>query len=270
MMAGRLQYKVALVCGAGSIGPGWGNGKATAAAFAREGAKVFAVDLNQEAAEETVEIIKGEGLEARAHGADVSDEGAVAIMVAACQAAYGRVDILHNNVGISGRGGPIETTLAQWERVMRINVTSMFLTCQAVLPLFLEQGGGAIVNVSSLSAVKAIRPELAYATSKGAVNALTINIAMEFADRNIRCNAVVPGLMNTPMVANALKDLGDGDGMAAVMASRDAMSPTRTMGESWDVANAAVFLASDEAKYINGMLLHVDAGLQHNLTAGNG
>lgn len=266
-MAGRLQDKVALICGAGSIGPGWGNGKATATAFAREGAKVFAVDLNPDAAAETVEFIQGEGHAAEAHGADVSDESSVAGMVAACQAAFGRIDILHNNVGISGRGGPIETSLAQWERVMRINVTSMFLTCQAVLPLFLDQGGGAIVNVSSLSALKAIRPELAYATSKGAVNALTINIAMEFADRNIRCNAVVPGLMNTPMIANAMKELSN-DEMAAMMAGRDTLSPTGSMGEGWDVANAALFLASDEAKYINGMLLHVDAGLQHNLTTG--
>ncbi len=269
-MTGRLQDKVALVCGAGSIGPGWGNGKATAAAFARGGAKVFAVDLNLAAAEETAAIITGEGFAATAHGADVSDAGSVAEMVAACTAVYGRVDILHNNVGIASLGGPIETTLAQWERVMRINVTSMFLTCQAVLPLFLEQGGGAIVNVSSLSAVKAARPELAYATSKGAVNALTINIAMEFADRNIRCNALVPGLIDTPMVADAMKDHYGKGGIEDMIAARDAISPTGRMGEAWDVANAAVFLASDEARYINGVLLHIDAGLQHRITSGTG
>jgi len=153
---------------------------------------------------------------------------------------------------------------------MRINVTSMFLTCQAVLPLFLEQGGGVIVNVSSLSAVKAARPELAYATSKGAVNALTINIAMEFAGRNIRCNALVPGLISTPMVADTMKDIyGDG-GIEEMVAARDALSPTGRMGEAWDVAAAAVFLASDEARYINGMLLHVDGGLQHRFTSGQG
>lgn len=269
-MTGRLQDKVALVCGAGSIGPGWGNGKATAAAFAREGARVFAVDLNLAAAAETAAIITGEGFAATAHGADVSDQRSVADMVAACTAIYGRVDILHNNVGIASLGGPIETTLEQWERVMRVNVTSMFLTCQAVLPLFLEQGGGAIVNVSSLSAVKAARPELAYATSKGAVNALTINIAMEFAGRDIRCNALVPGLMNTPMVADAMKDHYGKGGMDAMIAARDAISPTGRMGEAWDVANAAVFLASDEARYINGVLLHIDAGLQHRITSGTG
>jgi NAD(P)-dependent dehydrogenase (short-subunit alcohol dehydrogenase family) len=269
-MTARLQDKVALICGAGSIGPGWGNGKATAATFARAGAKVFCVDLIMDAAAETAAIITGEGFEATAHAADVSDEAAVADMVAACVAKYGRVDILHNNVGIASLGGPIDTTLAQWERVMRVNVTSMFLTCQAVIPLFLEQGGGAIVNVSSLSATKAARPELAYATSKGAVNALTINIAMEFADRNIRCNALVPGLINTPMVADAMKDIyGDG-GMETMVAARDAISPTGRMGEGWDVAYAALFLASDEARYINGMLLNVDGGLQHKITSGKG
>jgi NAD(P)-dependent dehydrogenase (short-subunit alcohol dehydrogenase family) len=269
-MTGRLADKVALVCGAGSIGPGWGNGKATAVAYAREGAKVFAVDINLGAAEETAKIIAGEGHAATAHGADVSDPDAVGDMVAACRAAHGRVDILHNNVGIAALGGPLETSLEQWERVMRINVTSMFLTCQAVLPLFLEQGGGVIVNVSSLSAVKAARPELAYATSKGAVNALTINIAMEFAGRNIRCNALVPGLISTPMVADAMKDIyGDG-GIEEMVAARDALSPTGRMGEAWDVAAAAVFLASDEARYINGMLLHVDGGLQHRFTSGQG
>jgi NAD(P)-dependent dehydrogenase (short-subunit alcohol dehydrogenase family) len=269
-MTGRLADKVALVCGAGSIGPGWGNGKATAVAYAREGAKVFAVDINLGAAEETAKIIAGEGHAAIAHGADVSDPDAVGDMVAACRAAHGRVDILHNNVGIAALGGPLETSLEQWERVMRINVTSMFLTCQAVLPLFLEQGGGVIVNVSSLSAVKAARPELAYATSKGAVNALTINIAMEFAGRNIRCNALVPGLISTPMVADAMKDIyGDG-GIEEMVAARDALSPTGRMGEAWDVAAAAVFLASDEARYINGMLLHVDGGLQHRFTSGQG
>ena len=269
-MAGRLQDKVVIVCGAGSAGPGWGNGKACAVAYARAGAKVFAVDLQQNAATETADIVTGEGLEATAYAADVSDEDAVAGLVAACLARYGRIDVLHNNVGITSLGGPVETTLAQWERVMRINVTSMFLGCKYVIPQFLTQGGGAIVNISSLSAVKAARAELAYATSKGAVNALTINIAMQYARQGIRCNAILPGLINTPMVAEALSaHYGDG-GVESLVAARDALSPTGLMGEAWDVANAAVFLASDEAKYINGMLLHVDGGLQHSFTAGTG
>lgn len=266
----RLRGKVALVCGAGSIGPGWGNGKASAVAYARAGAKVLAVDLNAEAAAETASIIAQEGFESAAHAADVSDEAAVAKMVDTCLDRFGRIDILHNNVGIASLGGPVETSLETWERVMRVNVTSMFLTCRHVIPHFLAQSSGAIVNISSLSGVKAARAELAYATSKGAVNALTINIAMQYARDGIRCNAVVPGLINTPMVAEALTGhYGDG-GMPAMVAARDALSPTGRMGEAWDVANAAVFLASDEAKYINGMLLHVDGGLQHSFTTGNG
>lgn len=269
-MTERLHDKVALVCGAGSVGPGWGNGKACAVAYARAGARVFAVDLNAEAAAATASIIADNGHEAAAHAADVSDETAVANMVAACLERFGRIDILHNNVGIASLGGPVETSLDTWERVMRVNVTSMFLTCRHAIPHFLTQGGGAIVNISSLSGVKAARPELAYATSKGAVNALTINIAMQYARDNIRCNAVVPGLIDTPMVAEALTaHYGDG-GVEAMVAARDALSPTGRMGKAWDVANAAVFLASDEAKYINGMLLHVDGGLQHSFTTGTG
>jgi len=266
-MAGRLAGKVALVCGAGSIAEGWGNGKATAVAFAREGARVFAVDRDDAAARQTAAIIGDEGFDAVAHVADIADGAQVAAMVAACRDAFGRIDILHNNVGIAGLGDPIDTPEALWERVMRVNVTGMFLTCKHVLPVFLEQGGGAVVNVSSLSAVKAIRPEVAYATSKGAVNAFTINVAMSYADRNIRCNAILPGLIDTPMVATFLHEQHGGD-IAELVRSRDALSPTGRMGKAWDVANAAVFLASDEARYINGVLLHVDAGLQHSFTAG--
>jgi NAD(P)-dependent dehydrogenase (short-subunit alcohol dehydrogenase family) len=185
-------------------------------------------------------------------------------MVSACIERYGRIDVLHNNVGITALGGPVELAEEVWERVMRINVTAMFLTCKHTIPHFLGQGGGVIVNISSLSAVKAVRPELAYAASKGAVNSLTINIAMQYADRNIRCNAILPGLINTPLVEKGLKDHYGGD-REALMAARDALSPTGKMGEAWDVAHAAVFLASDEARYINGVLLEVDAGLQYRV-----
>ena len=265
-MTERMQDKVVIVTGAGSIGPGWGNGKASAVLYAREGAKVFCVDRNADAAAETRGIIKGEGFEARAHACDVADEVQVDAMVAACREAYGRVDVLHNNVGIAGMGGPVETTLDDWRRVMDVNVTSMFLTCKHVIPLFLAQGGGAIVNISSLSAVKAARPELAYAASKGAVNSLTINIAMEYVDRNIRCNAILPGLMETPMVQQAaFQGSGAAGEVEAAMARRHALSPTGRMGEGWDVAHAAIYLASDEARYVNGALFYVDAGLQYRV-----
>ena len=264
-MAGRMQDKVVIVTGAGSVGPGWGNGKASAVTYAREGAKVFCVDRNEAAAAETRAIIEREGVAAVAHACDVADETQVADMTAACRDAFGRIDVLHNNVGIAGLGGPVETTLADWRRVMDVNVTSMFLTCKHVIPLFLAQGGGAIVNISSLSAVKAARPELAYAASKGAVNSLTINIAMEYADRNIRCNAILPGLMETPMVHQAFQGGGAPGEVEAVMATRHALSPTGRMGEGWDVAHAAAYLASDEARYVNGVLFYVDAGLQYRV-----
>jgi NAD(P)-dependent dehydrogenase (short-subunit alcohol dehydrogenase family) len=267
-MADRMKDKAVLVCGAGSSGPGWGNGKACAIAYAREGGRVFAVDVVAEAAAETARLIAGEGFEAIAHVADVTDADDVSAMVAACREAFGRIDVLHNNVGIAGVGGPVDTTEDDWERIMRVNVTSMFLTCKHVIPVFLEHGGGAIVNVSSLSAVQALRPEAAYAASKGAVNSLTVNIAMEFADRNIRCNAILPGLIDTPMVARALGDHYGPGGVQRMIEARNALSPTGRMGTAWDLAQAALFLASDEARYVNGELLHVDAGLGHLITAG--
>jgi NAD(P)-dependent dehydrogenase (short-subunit alcohol dehydrogenase family) len=181
-------------------------------------------------------------------------------MVDACRARYGRIDILHNNVGIGGLGSPVDTPEELWERVMRVNVTSMFLTCKHALPVMLDQGGGAIVNVSSLSATKAIRPEVAYATSKGAVNAFTINVAMSYADRGIRCNAILPGLMDTPMAVDTRARTW-GQTRAEVAAMRDAKVPLRRkMGTAWDVANAALFLASDETDFITGVSLPVDGG----------
>ncbi len=262
-MAGRMAEKVVIVTGAGSIGPGWGNGKASAVLYAREGARVFCVDRNDDAAGETAAIIEGEGGQANAWRADVTDGTAVEAMVQGCLDTYGRIDVLHNNVGIGGRGDAVETTEADWHRVMDVNVTSMFLTIKHAVPVFLRQGGGAIVNVSSLSAVKALRPEIAYAASKGAVNSLTVNVAMAYADRNIRCNAVLPGLMDTPLVRHAFRDDADPDAMERVIQDRHALSPTGRMGEAWDVARAALYLASDEAAYVNGVLLDVDAGLRH-------
>jgi NAD(P)-dependent dehydrogenase (short-subunit alcohol dehydrogenase family) len=259
-MAGRMKDKVVLVSGAGSVGPGWGNGKASAVVYAREGAKVFAVDRSEKAALETRDIIRGEGGACEAWACDVTDEAAVESMAAACVAKFGRIDVLHNNVGIGCVGGPLEISLEDWRRTFEVNVASMFLTCKAVLPTMLGQGAGAIVNISSLSAVKAARAEAAYAASKGAVNSLTMSIALQYADRGIRCNAVLPGLMNTPMVHQGLA--AHYGGVEALVQKRDATSPTGKQGEGWDVAYAALFLASDEAKYVNGALFPVDGGLQ--------
>ncbi len=259
-MAGRLQDRVAIVTGAGSIGPGWGNGKATATLFAREGARVLAADLNLAAAEETRAIIDGEGGTCVTFKADVSDAAQVAAMVDACRDAFGRIDVLHNNVGIGSLGGAAECSEEDWDRLVRVNLKSMFLCCKAVLPIMEGQGRGAINNVSSVGGIRWIGiPYIAYAASKGAIPQLTRSIALEYAAKGIRCNTILPGLMDTPMIYATLDaHYGDRD---ELIAKRNADSPTGKMGDAWDVAYAALYLASDEAKYVNGVELAVDGGL---------
>ncbi len=196
-----LRGKVALVTGAGSIGPGWGNGKATAVVFAREGAKVFAVDIRLGAAEETKTIIIKEGGECTTHQTDVSKAGEVKAMVDRCLDTYGRIDILHNNVGILEVGGPVEISEEDWDRPFAVNIKSMFLTCKYVLPIMERQGRGAIVNISSVASIRYTGyPSASYNASKGAVNQLTQSIAVQYAAKGIRANCVLPGLMNTPFI----------------------------------------------------------------------
>lgn len=261
-MAERLRNKVALVTGAGSSGPGWGNGKATAVLFAREGASVFAVDRDAAAAEETRAIIAGEGSSCVAHVADVAVGEQVAAMVDACLAAFGRIDVLHNNVGVLAVGGPVEMAESEWDRLLDVNVKSMFLVCKHVLPVMERQGGGAIVTVSSITSLRWIGyPCVAYAASKGAVNQLTRNVALQYAAKGIRANAILPGLMNTPMIREPLKDAYGPGGVDAMIRQRDEMVPMGRMGDAWDVAYAALYLASDEARYVTGAELVVDGGL---------
>jgi len=264
---GRLAGKVALVCGAGSSGPGWGNGKATAVQFAREGAKVLAVDRNLEAAEETRTIIAGEGGDCLAHAADVTRSEDVRALVERCLAGYGRLDILHNNVGILEVGGPVEASEESWDRVMRVNLRSMFLTCKFALPQMVRQfesegRGGVIINISSIAGIRWLGvPYISYSTSKGAIVAFTQSIALEYARKGIRANAILPGLMNTPMIVEPLKEAYGGGDIERMLATRSALCPTGQMGDAWDVAHAAVFLASDEARYITGVALPVDGGI---------
>ena len=261
-MAGRLAGKTAIVTGAGSVGPGWGNGKATAVLFAREGASVLCADINLAAAEGTAGIISGEGNEARAICCDVTDGDQVASMVETCHDAFGGVDILHNNVGILGMGGPVEHDEVEWDKVATVNVKSMFLTCKHAIPFMERRGQGAIVNISSVSGIRWMGvPFLSYATTKGAVLQLTRAIAAQYAPKHIRCNAILPGLMNTPMVAQGLAEAYAGGDVEEMIRTRDAQSPMGHMGDAWDVAHAALFLASDEAKYITGAELIVDGGL---------
>jgi NAD(P)-dependent dehydrogenase (short-subunit alcohol dehydrogenase family) len=263
-MAGRLDGKVALIAGAGTVEEGWSNGKATSVLFAREGAKVFAADINLGAAEETCAIIGEEGGEGTAHQSDVTDEAAVEAMVAACLKTYGRIDILFNNVGIQRLGGPEDISTEDWDRLMTTNVKSMFLTCRHVLPVMVKQGGGAIVNNSSMASIRFSYPSVAYMASKGAVNQLTQNIAIEYATRGVRANAVLPGLMATPRITKRLRDV-HGDNYPEKLQERHDMVPIGAMGDGWDVAYAVLFLASDEAKYITGVELPIDGGLAASL-----
>ncbi len=261
-MAGRLQDRIAIVTGAGSAGPGWGNGKATAVLFAREGAKVFCSDIRAEALAETCDIIAGEGGTAGSRVADVSKDDQVAKLVGDCLARFGRIDILHNNVGILELGGPAELAEADWDRVMEVNLKSMFLTCKHVLPVMVAQGGGAIVNISSIAGTRWTGvPYVSYAASKAAVLGFTRSVALQHAGKGIRANSILPGLMNTPMIVEPLKGVyGEGD-VQQMVEVRDAQCPMGHMGDAWDVAYAALFLASDEAKYITGTELVVDGGI---------
>jgi len=260
-MGERLKGKVAIVTGAGSIGPGIGNGKATAIVFAREGAKVMAVDCNLQAAQETKRLIDAEGGHCFVFEADVSRSDDCRNMVEKCIEIFGRVDILHNNVGLSARGGPVETSEEDWDRIMAVNVKSMFLTCKYVLPYMEKQGSGCIINISSGASIRVQwSPLLAYAVSKAGVNALTREIAIQYAAKGIRVNAILPGLIKTPRLEYYHKAFWGGD-VEEMWKQRDAMCPTGKQGEPWDIAYAALFLASDEAKYITGVALPVDGGL---------
>ena len=259
-MDGRLAGMTALVAGAGSIAEGWSNGKASAVLMAREGARVFCVDRNAAAAEETAAEIHAEGGEAQAWQADMSIAAEVEAAVAACLDAWGQIDILFNNVGLQALGGPVELDEEDWDRLMTVNVKSMFLACKHVLPVMVEQGRGSIVNNSSLASLRFAYPAVAYSASKGAVNELTRNIAGQYAPQGIRCNAVLPGMMATPRITRRLKEV-HGDDFESVLEERAGIVPMRRAGTAWDVAYAVLFLASDEAAYITGTELVVDGGL---------
>ena len=266
-MAGRLEGRTALVIGAGSVGPGWGNGKATAVLFAREGASIFCVDINQAAAEETVGLIREKGGRAEAFHADVSKAVQVDAMVKTCHQALGRIDILHNNVGILDVGGPVETSEESWDHVMDVNIKSMFLTCKHVLPIMERQfeesrRGGAIVNIASIAGIRYTGvPYISYSASKAGIIQFTRAIALQYAKKGIRANSILPGLMNTPMIREPLKDVYAGGDVDKMVALRDAQCPTGKMGDAWDVAYAGLFLASDEAKYVTATELVVDGGI---------
>ncbi|MGE3304380.1 MAG: SDR family NAD(P)-dependent oxidoreductase [Rhizobiaceae bacterium] len=260
----RLSGKVAVVVGAGSIGPGWGNGKATACLLAREGARVFCVDVNENAARETAEIIRSEGGEALAWKADVTKEADVAAMVQECVARFGSIDVLVNNVGIAVVGGVVELPTAEWERVFDVNLKSCFLAMKSAIPHMVRQGGGAIVNISSIASLRYTGIAYAsYSATKAAMNHLTRTTAVEYAPKGIRVNLVIPGLMKTPMVehsAGLAQSYAAGD-VEEMWRVRSQQVPMGKMGDAWDVANAVLFLSSEESRYVTGLELVVDGGI---------
>lgn len=259
----RLENKVAVIVGAGQTpGATIGNGRATALLFAREGAKVWAVDRDLASAQDTVAMIEKEGGVATAAAADITDEAAIKAALDGCVAKWGRIDILHNNVGLSLAGGDTvmeEITPEAFDRVTQINLRGMVITCKHVLPVMKRQKSGSIVSISSLAVLESY-PYVAYKTSKAGVVAMTEQIAYMYAADGIRANVILPGLMNTPMAVEA-RVAATGKTREQIIAERDAKVPLgRRMGTAWDVAHAALFLASDEARFITGVSLPVDGG----------
>ena len=258
-MGSRLQGKVAIVTGAGSVGPGWGNGRAMATRFAEEGARVFAVDLKLEALRETTEQSKGE---LATHVCDVTDGKAVAGMVAACVERFGRLDILVNNVGGSAPGGPVEMSEETWDSQVDYNLKSVFLGCKYALPVMERQGCGAVINIASASGIRwSGSAQVAYAATKAAVIQLSRVVAVQYAPKGIRVNTVIPGQLHTPMVEARLAKQRAGGDLEKLLRERKKRIPLGFAGDGRDTANAALFLASDEAKFITGTEIVVDGGM---------
>ncbi|MFJ4921297.1 SDR family NAD(P)-dependent oxidoreductase [Streptomyces sp. NPDC088725] len=259
-MSGRLEGKTAVVVGGGQTpGTTTGNGRAAALAFAREGATVLVVDRDAQSAEDTAELVRNEGGSAASHQADITVESDCASILDAALDAWGRVDVLHNNVGIVPAGRTEDLTAEAWRHGFEVNLTGMWLTSKYVLPHMRERGSGSIVNISSMAGLLAGGDAIAYSTSKAAVHSMTRSLALEYAPHGVRVNCVAPGMMDTPMGVDSVARAGGVD-RTEVAARRAAMVPMGHQGTSWDVANAALFLASDDAAFITGTVLVVDGG----------
>jgi NAD(P)-dependent dehydrogenase (short-subunit alcohol dehydrogenase family) len=257
--------KVAIVTGAGSCGPGWGNGKATATLLARQGASLFLVDINPDAVNETRGIIEGEGGTCAVHYANVMVAAEVEKMVQACVDRFKRLDVLVNNVGGSAPGDPVSMTEEAWDRQIDYNLKTVFLGCKYAIPVMVAQGKGAIVNLASIAGLRndfsSGRTHVAYSASKAAVIQFSRATAGAYAKKGVRVNTVVPGLMHTPLVETRLARTVAAGGLEALLAARNAVVPMGHMGNAWDVAHAVLFLASDEARYITATEILVDGGL---------
>jgi NAD(P)-dependent dehydrogenase (short-subunit alcohol dehydrogenase family) len=257
-MSGRLAGKVALVTGAGSRGPGVGNGKAAAILFAREGARVVCADAVKDRAAETVELIRAEGGEAEPVAGDVTRAADCRAMVAAAVDRWGGLDVVHNNVGIEARHDVMETTEEEWDRIMAVDLKSMLLTTQAAVPALQRRGGGSIICISSVAGLRGYG-RTAYAAAKAGVIGFVTSVAVQLGPQGIRVNAIAPGTVWTPMV----EDLGP-----EARERRRRATPLGTEGTAWDVGWGAVYLASDESRWVTGQVLVIDAGL--TATAGGG
>ena len=260
----RLKNKTAIVMGAGqapTTGDIIGNGRATAVTFGREGAQVLCVDRNIEAAEATASAVRDAGGVAEAAQADVTVEAQVRTAIDACVGRWGRIDILHNNVGLSVEAGDAPMDDLKQEdflRIMDLNLFSCILACRLALPIMRDQGGGAIINISSASAYWTAHPTIAYPASKAAMITFTRQLAIQNAPYGVRANAILPGLMNTPMAVDRRMEITGRSRQDIEQERHDKVPLANRMGDAWDVANAALFLASDEARFISGVELPVD------------
>lgn len=258
----KLKDRVILITGAGSIAPGWGIGKACSVAYAREGARVIAVDISGDAAWQTADLIEAEGGVCTPFEMDVSDAQGVANMIAEVHKSWGKIDVLHHNVGIGKVGGPTDITLQDWQRIQSVNMDSLFNLTRAVLPAMEERRAGVLLATSSVAGQRYVGyPHLAYSVTKAATIHYMKMIALQYAHLGIRANSIIAGLIDTPRIAHTVAKQFSSSSMEEVRAARDRQVPLRKMGTAWDIANAAVFLVSDDACYITGTELIVDGGL---------
>jgi len=258
----RFKDKVVLLVGGGSVGPGLGNGKAAAILYAREGAHVLVTDINIAAAEETADIIRSEGGQCSTARVDVTSEQSVGELFELLRERHGRIDVLHNNVGMTRPAPTVDVSVADWDFIFALNLRSMFLTCRAALPMMIAQQYGAIVNISSISSMRWLgAPMASYDASKAGVTQFTRTIALEHAALGIRANVVTPGLMDTPTIVAPYSTIAGANAMDEVRRRRAEAVPMGRMGDGWDIAHAALFLASDHARYVTGQEIIVDGGI---------
>ena len=261
-MTARLKGKVALITGAGSVGPGWGNGRAMTIRFAQEGAQVFATDIDETRLDETLSYAGDEKANIQKGFVDVMQSSSIEKMVQECLQRFGRIDILVNNVGGSAKGGPVEMTEEVWDTQVDYNLKSVFLTCKYVLPGMIQQGSGAIIHMASTSGMRWTgSAQIAYAATKAGIIQFSKVLAVQYAKQNIRVNTIVPGQLHTPMVETRLAKQRTGGDIATILEQRQARIPLPFMGDGMDTANAAVFLASEEARFITGTEIVIDGGM---------